>query len=88
LSSQGSNADFELSLLNFNDIFEVQPTLGSKSVIAGLVVKDGSKLDYEAGPRVYSIRVRARSLFEVSVETSFTHLGSGERDKNDGKKKQ
>ena len=59
MTFQGSNAEFELSLSNYNDIFEVQPTKGSKSVFAGIVVKNGARLDYELGRRQYLVGVRS-----------------------------
>ena len=56
-SLQGVNNEFEVVLENYNDIFEVTPTIGRGSLRVNVRVRDPSKIDYDRGTRRYDLRV-------------------------------
>lgn len=66
---QNVSAPFRIELVNNNDVFYIQPSSGSGTVSASIVVADSSKIDYLIA-RSYNLTVRAVISFNLFIHVT------------------
>lgn len=65
---QGTNADFELYLGDYGNIFEVVPTQGSGTVSASVYVKNAASIDYDDGQKLYTVLVSQLKVSHIITQ--------------------